>query len=214
MTQYTYDPAVFDVDNIEQARQMILTPEGGMGTDERWRSETPYVADLIEELTTIASSSILVDYGCGIGRVAKELISRHGCRIIGVDISCNMRVLAVDYVRSDRFLACAPDMLDGLTEHGLAADAAYCVWVLQHCLNPADGIDRLDKALRPGADVFVLNCLHRAVPTKEAHWVNDGIDIKVVLARRFAVVKEGKPLPGKVAHHPGGDFHSHLRKLA
>jgi 2-polyprenyl-3-methyl-5-hydroxy-6-metoxy-1,4-benzoquinol methylase len=212
MTQLTYHPAIFDVRNIEQARQIILTSEGGTGTEERWRTETPYIADLIREATDITADSILIDYGCGIGRLAKELIARHGCRVVGVDISASMRALAIEYVQSDRFFACAPEMLGALALRGFVADMALCIWVLQHCLHPGEDVDRIGNALRPGADVFVLNCLHRAVPTKEAAWVHDGIDIRAVLSGRFSVVKEGKPLTGKVADHQSGIFWSHLRK--
>ena len=43
----TYHPGVFDVNDIAQAMGIILTPEGST-TEERWQTETPYVADLIE----------------------------------------------------------------------------------------------------------------------------------------------------------------------
>jgi len=212
MAQYTYNPSIFEVKSIDQARRIIVTEEAGLGTDERWAVETPYVADLIHETINVRSSSVLVDYGCGIGRLAKELISKFGCRIVGIDTSTAMRALAVDYVQSDRFFACSPAMLDGLVERGFLADAAFSVWVLQHCLKPAEDIDRIHNALRPGSSLFVLNCLQRAVPTKEQFWLNDGIDIRSTLSRRFCVVSEGKPSAEKVANHAVGEFWSHLRK--
>ena len=33
----------------------------------------------------------VLDYGCGIGRIAKELILKTSCKVIGVDISESMR---------------------------------------------------------------------------------------------------------------------------
>ena len=154
----------------------------------------------------------VIDYGCGIGRLARELIARHSCRVVGVDISASMRALSAIYVQSDRFVACTPDMLDALVARGFRADAAYSIWVLQHCLRPAEDVGLIDRSLRPGAGLFVMNCVHRAVPTKEAHWVNDGIDIRAMLGETFPVVTEGKPSSEKVAHHPSGDFWAHLRK--
>ena len=97
MTTLTYLPQVFDVLNMQSAREVILTHEGAASAEERWQTETPYVADLIENALSVTSETTLIDYGCGIGRLAKELITRHGCRVIGVDISINMRALAVDY---------------------------------------------------------------------------------------------------------------------
>lgn len=188
----TYHPELFDARTLKQAREIILTGEGST-TDERWKVETPYICGLIAETITLAAESVVVDYGCGIGRVAKELIARHGCRVIGVDISATMRALAVDYVQSDRFVALAPDMLDGLVMNGFTADAAIAVWVLQHCLTPAEDIGRIDCALRPNGKLFVLNNIYRAIPTREQAWANDGIDIKATLEGHFTVVREGKP---------------------
>src|SRR5258706_10939744 len=53
-----------------------MTPEGAT-TAERWENETPYLADLIAEQFDITADSLLLDYGCGIGRMSHELIKRH-----------------------------------------------------------------------------------------------------------------------------------------
>lgn len=192
----TYNPEIFDVGSIEAARQIILTGEGST-PDERWESETPYLADAIQNALAITADTVLIDYGCGIGRMAKELIRRHGCRVIGVDISNNMRILAPNYVQSSRFLACSPEMLDMLLARNFVADAAISIWVLQHCLRPAEDIDRIYRSLAPGSGLFVLNNLYRAVPTKEKYWVNDGLDIKSLLRDRFSMAMEGKPAEDK-----------------
>jgi SAM-dependent methyltransferase len=198
MTTLTYLPQVFDVLNMQSAREVILTHEGAASADERWHTETPYVADLIGQSVDVSAKTVLIDYGCGIGRLAKELIDRHQCRVIGVDISVNMRALAVDYVRSDRFLSCSPDMLDSMVGRGFTADAAFSVWVLQHCFRPADDIARIYRALAPKGRLFVVNNHLRAVPTNEG-WVNDGIDVRALLNSRFALTEEGVPLDDKMA---------------
>ena len=198
MTTLTYLPQVFDVLNMQSAREVILTHEGAASADERWVTETPYVADLIEKALAITPETVLIDYGCGIGRLAKELISRHDCRVVGVDISINMRALAVDYVRSDRFLSCSPDLLDSMVQRGFAADAAISVWVLQHCFRPADDVARIHRALVPGGRLFIVNNYNRAVPTNEG-WVNDGIDVRALLNERFSLAEEGVPLDEKMA---------------
>jgi len=33
----TYTPSVFDVRDVDEARRIILTPEAGTTTDERWQ---------------------------------------------------------------------------------------------------------------------------------------------------------------------------------
>ena len=41
-----YNPSVFEVRSIEEARRIALTDEG-MPTDERWERETPYLGEEI-----------------------------------------------------------------------------------------------------------------------------------------------------------------------
>ena len=162
MADPTYNPRVFAVGSIEQAKGIILTPEDST-TEARWRSETGYLADLIEARLALDSASVVLDYGCGIGRIAKELIRRTKCTVLGVDISPDMRALAPRYVESELFSACSPEVLDSLTQAGLGVDAAISVWVLQHCLQPAIDISRLHDAVRPKGSVFLVNNRGRAV---------------------------------------------------
>ena len=117
--------------------------------------------------------------------MAKALIDRHGCRVIGVDTSPSMRALAVGYVASDNFLACPPEMLDVLIARGIGCDAALSIWVLQHCQKLADDIVRIARALLPGGALFVVNQFHRAVPTFERGWVDDGLDVFGLLRVAF-----------------------------
>jgi SAM-dependent methyltransferase len=190
----TYNPTVFDVNDIPQAMSIILTPEG-VGTQQRWEVETPYLAELIQQQCELGPESLVLDFGCGIGRIARELILRHGCRVVGVDISQNMRALSVIYARTDRFMCCSPEMLDGMVARGMRFDAALSVWVLQHCKDPAKEIGRMRTALRPGAPLFVTNSVHRSVPTLEKSWVNDGLDVKALLAAEFDPAEEGRLAP-------------------
>src|SRR5947209_19831798 len=77
--QLTYHPAVFHANDIAQAMAIIMTPEGST-TAERWETETPYLADLIAQELTITAHTLLLDYGCRIGRLAYALIQPHNCR--------------------------------------------------------------------------------------------------------------------------------------
>jgi len=189
--QLTYNPAVFDVNDIAQAMNIILTPEGST-TAERWKTETPYLADLIAEHFALGPDSLVLDYGCGIGRLAHELITRHNCRVVGVDISASMRALSVIYARSDRFMSCSQDMLEALVGRGATFDLALAIWVLQHCKAPGQDIARIRHALRPGGNLFVANGNMRSVPTAEHGWFNDGLDIKAMLADELEPLRDGR----------------------
>jgi len=188
----SYDPTVFDAADMNAARRIILTPEGGLSTDQRWEVETPYLGAIVGRELALEPARVVLDYGCGVGRMAKELIGRYGCRIVGVDISPKMRAMAPDYVGSPRFATVSPEMLDGLVERGLRFDGALSVWVLQHCVNPADDIARIARALAPGGRLVVVNAAYRVVPTTERRWATDGVDMKALLADRLAPVAEGE----------------------
>ena len=184
MVRFTYNPEIFSASDEVQAKAIILTPENST-TQARWEQETPLLSNLIHGQIELGSDSIVLDYGCGIGRMAKALIDRCGCRVVGVDISPSMRSLSVGYVNSDRFFTCTPEMFRLLIDKGLLFDVAISIWVLQHCLKPAEDIQLLRDGLKPGGRLFVANNVHRVVPTKEGGWVSDGIDIKATLAKAF-----------------------------
>lgn len=198
MGNLTYSRAAFDVTDETEARRIILTPEFGEDTDERWERETPYVAGLIGSQLQLGAQTLVIDYGCGIGRLSKALIETFGCRVLGVDISERMRALAPDYVRSQLFSVISPQMLFSQAKRGFRADAAISVWVLQHCLKPAEDLQLLHGALASDAPFFILNMNGRAVPTAEGKWANDGLDVDAIASERFTKVAGGKLEPGPV----------------
>jgi SAM-dependent methyltransferase len=197
-----YCPEVFDATSLDAARNIILTNEGeGADTETRWALETPYLTKLVIDTLRPTESSVVIDYGCGIGRIAKELIDKTSCFVVGVDISSEMRVHARDYVASERFIAVSPAQLDGLAKAGLRGDFAIAVWVLQHCLAPAEDIRRIKRALVGSGRLFVVNMNKRAVPAVQESagdrpkfvWANDAIDVAVLLRTELDVVGLGEP---------------------
>jgi len=83
------------------------------------------------------------------------------------------------------------DLLEGLVARGMRFDAALSIWVLQHCAMPAEDVARIKSAIKPGGDLFVANGNLRSVPTAEQGWVNDGLDVKAMLAGEFETVRLG-----------------------
>ena len=198
-----YYPEIFNVRNEQDARAIILTNEGpGADTETRWAQETPYITDLLKTHLTPGPDDLILDYGCGIGRLAKELIQHCGCHVIGVDISPEMRRLSLDYVDSARFTAVSPEILDSMLASGLRVDGAFCIWVLQHCYAPDRDIAKMKTALRGTAKFFVINMSQRAIPVRRetgqddagsnwAGWRSDNINIRDLLAANFTVTSEG-----------------------
>lgn len=193
-----YAPETFQIENLEQAKSIILTPEGAASTEERWEKETPYLRDEILKFLEPAKDTLLLDYGCGVGRMAKALIDISGCTVIGVDISQPMRQLAPGYVNSPNFTMCAADALRRMTESGLQVDCAIAIWILQHCPDVEAEIATIKTALKPGGKLFVCNNLQAAIPT-DIGWVDTSFDIKSLLAENFVEIGRERLSPDHVA---------------
>ena len=195
----TYNPGVFDVVSMTEARNIILTPEEGLSTDRRWEVETPYLGELLIGELELTSKSLVLDYGCGVGRLAKELIDQVGCSVVGVDISQNMRVFAQRYVASDKFTAVSPAMLDTLVvERGLLFDAGFAVWVLQHCHRVRGDVQRIKEAMRTGGSFLTVNEDHRCVPVVEG-WCDDSVNVAELMGRTFTAKESGCLSPEAVS---------------
>jgi SAM-dependent methyltransferase len=210
----TYRPEIFETHDLASAMNIILTPEKGTSTQERWEYETHYLAQEISRALELDATACVIDYGCGIGRLAKTLIERNGCHVLGIDISTGMRSLAPRYVNSERFAVCSPELLDAMIARGFRATHAYACWVIQHVAVPDIDLSRIDAALASGGGLFVLNNQQRCVPTDKG-WFNDGINIADLLKSKFDLLAQGV-LPEVVStpEIAQGSFTMMLRKRA
>lgn len=181
-----YRSEVFAVSGMEQAKAIILTPEDGMSTEQRWETETPYLAKSAGEALQLTEDSLVLDYGCGIGRMSKALIERYGCSVLGVDISVSMRQLAPQYVANPNFSSVSPDVFAKMVARGLRVDCGIAVWVLQHCPDVITDIALIKSSLKPDAGLYIVNNNLSAIPTDKG-WVNDGVNIQQLLENAFSV---------------------------
>lgn len=196
--QIVYNSETFRPQSIDEAKKIILTGEEISTTEERWKLETPVISELAARELELKVGELVLDYGCGIGRVAKELCSK-GCNVIGVDISPEMRKMAVEYVNMpDKFMVFSPAEFDLLLNNGLQYDGAYAIWVLQHCEKPQDDLARIFRGLRVRRNFFVVNnIILRAIPKVENgqfNWYRDNINIWDMVSQFFGV-KNTIPYP-------------------
>ena len=182
-----YDPSVFEQTNAESAKSIILTAEDGVSTQTRWDTETPWLLQLIS-LHIVKPNCLIVDYGCGIGRLSAPL-ANHGHPVIGVDLSDSMRRHATGQIANDRFVAMTPAMFDRLVGLGIKTDLILSIWLLQHCLDLEAEVSRLYRSLAPGGVLAVADMRHRAIPTNQG-WVNDGKNVNETISKYFSLIRQ------------------------
>ena len=193
-----YNPKIFDVKTVEDAKKITFLPTDETNSKERWEKETSFLKeDIGVFFKDLTKESVVVDFGCGIGRVSKEIIEKIGCRVIGVDISASMRELAKEYVKSDNFEVITPAQLREKVLDGLRVDGIISIWVLQHSSDPFSDVSLLKATLKENGLVYVLNNKVTAVPTNKG-WVNNGVNISALLEFHFSSLGTSQ-LPKDVA---------------
>jgi SAM-dependent methyltransferase len=186
----TFDSNAFRVSDIEHARHITvgdLVFEDGsiITTDERWEIDTQYTLKFITENFSLTEKSVILDYGCGLGRIAKVLIENIGCKVYGADESPTMLRLSSEYVNSSRFYTIYPTQLNS----SLKFDFIYSLWVLQHSGWPRDDLNKIFDSLHESKKFLVFNENRRYVPTNEYGFANDNTNIKELIREKF-----GEPL--------------------
>ena len=169
-------PNFFETSDPERARELILTKNFTMSTDERWQQETPYLCERLGLELGLKESDTVLDFGCGVGRLAKAIIEKYKCTVIGVDTSASMREMATGYVDSSRFRALSSEHLDAEVANGLKLNHGYAVWVLQHVADLKGELARLARSIAPQGGFYLVTAPGRCVPC-DLGWVNDGADI-------------------------------------
>jgi SAM-dependent methyltransferase len=186
-----YNPGIFVQDTIEHAQAVILQPEQGLTTQARWEQETAWLADIIKFPDPQA---LVIDYGCGIGRMAKVLPNS----VMGVDISPTMRAHALEYVHRASFITTHPPMLRLLIEAGLRAHGALSIWCLQHVQDPGYDGQLLFDVLESGGTLWTLDRLNRCIPAVFQDgmfiWADDQVSVLDSLQTvGFELVSEQEP---------------------
>lgn len=195
--QYAGD--VFNQTSLDAARSIILTPEQGLSTDERWERETAWLLERVK----FPAFGPLIDFGCGIGRVARALAT-DGYTVVGVDQSYSMRMMAEHEIGlPERFTAVSPRVMHEMVFAGLRARGAISCWALQHI--PEDELSghvaALYRCLLPGSPFWTMERPERFIPVTvdgEFRWFNDGVSVERMIRQAGFALQAEQPVPAEL----------------
>jgi len=168
----------------------------------------------------------ILDYGCGVGRIAKEIIQQEGnnawrsISIVGVDPSAEMRKLAFNNVAHPFFRPVAPEEL---TKPEIF-DIAYLVYVLQHvpAIEIREILQRIHYSLKDDGYLFYCSSDYRMAIRYDGKGFFDdrflGVDLQEELSRFFDLVGpafteeelKANPIVEKMVKGEGGLAHPAL----
>lgn len=180
---------LFKPKSFEEARNSVVGDCNGIPMDVRYREETPFFAKKILELAD--DSPVILDYGCGVGRLAKELLKQRGdIAIVGVDASREMLDQAQENVNHENFRTCLPQDLDSCIKF----DVAYLVYVLQHIpsIEIREALQRIHFHLRDSGYLLYCSSDYRmAIRHDDGGFFDDrflGVNLQEELSRYFDLI--------------------------
>ena len=118
-----------------------------LGQDPRWRRF------LVSRIGAGADDRVL-DVATGTGMVARELVARYGCRVVGVDQSAGM--LAEARRRSNGHIELVEASAESLPFRDEEFDAATFTYLLRYVDDPAATLHELARVVKPGGAVAAL----------------------------------------------------------
>ncbi len=174
----------FKIDGLQQGKESVVGNCNGRTCEERWEKETPAFAKAILRQLPEKALTVL-DYGCGIGRLAKEVLNQNQkITIIGLDASKDELKTARAYVNDSRFLPMLPEELSQ------KVDMAYCVYVLQHvpAIELRHVLERIHYFLKPGGRLVYCSSDYRMAINTGGGFTDDrhlGVNIRHEVERLF-----------------------------
>jgi cyclopropane fatty-acyl-phospholipid synthase-like methyltransferase len=184
-----YNPDFFIPSDLQNAKEIILTQED-QTVDIRWEKETEWSLKLFDALFEADENSVILDWGCGIGRLSKTLIDRYNCKVVGVDIQQKMLDYAKDYVNSDNFTPMLyPENLLEFPKNKFTH--VISVWVFQHSNNVQFEIPTIYNSLVDDAKMFVVELDKKAIPN-DTGFYDDGVPTRSILEKYFHPESLGK----------------------
>lgn len=187
---------LFKPGSFEEGKHAVVGSCNGFLMDERYALETPAFADQI--LSFAKGFDTILDYGCGVGRLMKEILNKDDTIFIdGLDASSDMLKLTRENIENDNGIIrnlFLPETLDNLPN--IKYNIIYCVYVLQHCpaIEIRDVLRRIHRHLEPGGKFIYCSSDYRmAIRFDGKGFFDDrflGVDLRAEIDRFFNVERQ------------------------
>ena len=187
---------LFKPKSLEEAKHSVVGDCNGISMQERWEKETPIFAKRILDYAKSEPGFTILDYGCGCGRIAKEILSQNPhVTVIGLDVSPDELKLAKEYVNDSRFI---PILTHELVQK---ADLVYSIYCLQHvpAIELREVLQRIHSFLKDdGIFIYCSSDYRMAVRFDAGGFFDDrflGVNIREEISRFFQ--EEGELFPSE-----------------
>jgi 2-polyprenyl-3-methyl-5-hydroxy-6-metoxy-1,4-benzoquinol methylase len=186
-----YIKEIFDPVNEQHAKDICLSPD--RNDPKKFQRETDFLIKFLHDNGYATPEKDIADFGCGVGRVSKQLIEQLKCKVVGFDISKKMIHAAINYIENDDF-----DFYHyGVNVENkckIKFDTVIASLVLQHSEHPIYDINFIDSIMKPNGVLVLVNEKERYVPTEivdgAVKWHDDGIVIVDEVSKVFDLVGE------------------------
>lgn len=177
---------LFKPKTLEEAMHSVVGDCNGIPMAERWEKETPLFAERILAHVDNRPGFTICDYGCGCGRMAKEVLRQNkNVTVIGLDASSDELALAKEYVNDSRFIPVLPYELNQ------KVDLVYSIYCLQHCpaIDLREVLQRIHTFLKDdGVFIYCSSDYRMAIRFDGQGFFDDrflGVNIREEIKRLF-----------------------------
>ena len=187
-----YIKEVFQPTNLQHAKDICLSPDSN--DPDKFQKETDFFVEWLIAQGFVSSDLKIADFGCGVGRISRELIIKTNCNIMGFDISSVMMDQAISYINSPNFTSHVFN--DWIPYNDTTKyDTVIASLVLQHSEYPIKAIEFISNIIEDTGYFILVNEGTRFVPYDVdpngwVIWKDDGINIEKEVNQYFDLVSK------------------------
>jgi 2-polyprenyl-3-methyl-5-hydroxy-6-metoxy-1,4-benzoquinol methylase len=181
-----YISQIFTPTSLEHAKNICLTPD--QNDPNKFVNETNFLINFLKENQLVLKETNVADFGCGMGRVSKQLIEQIGCNVVGFDISYPMLLAAKNYINNDKFVIKKYNT-HIKEQYTKQFDVIISSFVLQHSEHPEFDINFIKNSLKADGIFILVNEEKRFIPidieNNNVIWHDDKIVINKLVSNYF-----------------------------